>query len=407
MVQPAPNLPVTEFAEYVRQQRDTIGEMWMKWVRESPDIPQALLLSPEVLQDHVPQLIDLLIEHLRSGKEGAEAAALGQSRSHGTAQWKAGYDPSQLIWELYLIRRVLTEYALASFARDHPAFAGPDCAEAARLIHDFFHRVTCVSVGQMVEDQQKALQASHDALRQTSESRERLTRTIAHELRNVLNSLTLAIQLMKEGATEEERTEIGAICTRMLSDMARILNDLLDYSALMAGRSELTIERFQFSEVFDEIVSEWRPSAEQHGLTFDCECDPALDEVVSDRLKIKQIAGNLLSNAIKYRKPKAHGHVGISFTASGKTSFKMLVVDTGIGIAKEDMQSLFGEFSRIRATSAVTGTGLGLAICKEFAELLGGYVEVQSEEDEGSRFEVTLPLKATQPTHIGDTAPRA
>ena len=97
----------------------------------------------------------------------------------------------------------------------------------------------------------------------------------------------------------------------MLSDMTRILNDLLDYSALMAGRSQLNVERFALRDLFEELVVEWGPSAEQHGLTFDSECDPALGEVTSDRLKIKQIAGNLISNAIKYRKPKTHGRVGL------------------------------------------------------------------------------------------------
>ena len=76
----------------------------------------------------------------------------------------------------------------------------------------------------------------------------------------------------------------------------------------------------------------------------------------------------------------------------GKTSWKLVVADTGIGIAREDMESLFGEFNRIRPNSKVTGTGLGLAICKEYAELLGGRIDVFSEPEQGTRFEVTLPL---------------
>ena len=72
--------------------------------------------------------------------------------------------------------------------------------------------------------------------------------------------------------------------------------------------------------------------------------------------------------------------------------WKLVVEDAGIGIASEDMQALFGEFNRIRPNSAVPGTGLGLAICKEFAELLGGQIEVHSEAGQGTRFEVRLPL---------------
>ena len=126
-------------------------------------------------------------------------------------------------------------------------------------------------------------------------------------------------------------------------------------------------------------------------MTFACRCDATLGEVVSDKLKLKRIAGNLLSNAIKYRKPTRGGDIHLSFAADGTTGWKLIVEDTGIGIAREDMASLFGEFNRIRPNSAVDGTGLGLAICKEYAELLGGRIEAFSEAEQGTRFEVTLP----------------
>jgi signal transduction histidine kinase len=159
----------------------------------------------------------------------------------------------------------------------------------------------------------------------------------------------------------------------------------------------MTVERFSLPELFEEIVVQWKPVAEEQGLEFESKCDSTLGEIVSDKLKLKQIAANLLSNAIKYRKPSRAGYVGISFAASGETSWKIVVADTGIGIAVADMEALFGEFSRVQSASAVTGTGLGLAICKEFAELLGGHVEVRSEAQQGTRFEVTLPMSAEMP----------
>ena len=80
----------------------------------------------------------------------------------------------------------------------------------------------------------------------------------------------------------------------------------------------------------------------------------------------------------------------------------MIVVDTGVGIAREDMESLFGEFSRIRPSNDVPGTGLGLAICKEFIELLGGRIEVLSEAGQGTRFDVTLPMREEMTAMSGD-----
>ncbi len=383
---------LSAFADYVHQQRRAIDSQWMQLVRESPDVPDALHISHEALQDHVPELIDDLVARLRLEKEGPMEAVSDHSRSHGRAQWKAGYNLSELIWEIYIIKRVLKRTVLVKFAQEHPEYSREECAQGEVLISDFFHRLTCDSVGQFTKEQQRVVEEKNQALEQTNEARERLTRTVSHELRNVLNALTLATTMLGEDATPEERREMSAICARMLADMSTILNDLLDFSALVAGRAQLALERLSLCGLFEEIMSQWRPVAREQGMTFACRCDHTLGEIVSDKLKLKRIAGNLLSNAIKYRKPAQGGDIDMSFALDGTTGWKMVVADTGIGIAREDMETLFGEFNRIRPNSKVTGTGLGLAICKEYAELLGGRIDVFSEAEQGTRFEVTLPM---------------
>jgi His Kinase A (phospho-acceptor) domain len=180
-------------------------------------------------------------KHLRIKEEGMKEHAVEHSRTHGHELWKAGYNISELIWEIYMIRRVLTQTVLPEFAREHTKQSVEECAQAATLIHDFFHRVTCDSVEQFVNEQQRAIQKTHEELQLATDSRERLTRTVAHELRNILNALTLATKLLGGEADERRKLEIGATCTRMLSDMTRILNDLLEYSAFIAGRSQLTV----------------------------------------------------------------------------------------------------------------------------------------------------------------------
>ena len=383
---------MSAFADYVYAQRHVINRQWMLLVRESPDVPDALHISQEALQDHVPELIDDLVGRLRSAKEGPEEATAGHSRSHGREQWKAGYNLSELIWEIYIIKRVLKQSVLVEFAQEHPGYSRAESATAETLISDFFHRLMCDSVGQFIQEQQRVVREKSEALEQTNQARDRLTRTVSHELRNVLNALTLATTMLGEDATPEERREMSNICARMLADMATILNDLLDFSALMAGRAQLSLERFSLCALFEEIMAQWRPVAKEQGMTFACRCDHTLGEIVGDKLKLKRIAGNLLSNAIKYRKPARGGDIDLSFVSDGKTRWKMVVADTGIGIAREDMELLFGEFNRIRPNSQVTGTGLGLAICKEYAELLGGRIEAFSEAEQGTRFEVTLPV---------------
>jgi signal transduction histidine kinase len=319
MAQPTSRISfLSSFADYMRHQRDAIARRWMQLVRDSPEVPRAAHISPDALQDHVPELMDDFVEYLRVGKEGVMEQAVEHSRMHGREQWKAGYNISGLIWEIYIIRRILTETVLAEFAREHPEHSVEECAQAATLIHDFFHRVTCDSVMQFVNEQQTASQKTHQELQLVTDSRKRLMRTVAHELRNILNALTLATKLLGEEADEEQKLEIGATCSRMLSDMTRILNDLLEYSALIAGHSQLTMERFSLPELFEEIIAQWKPVAEEQGLEFESKCDSTLGEIVSDKLKLKQIVANLLSNAIKYRKPSRGGYVGISFAASGE-----------------------------------------------------------------------------------------
>ena len=379
-------------ADYVHQRRDAIGREWMPLVRQSPDVPDALHISHEALQDHVPALMNDLVERLRLENEGPKQLAADHSRTHGLEQWKAGYNISELIWEIYIIRCVVTQSVLVEFAREHPEYTVQECVGAEALIHDFFHRLTCDSVSQFAQEQQRLIQEKNQALQQTNEVRERLTRTVSHELRNVLNALTLATTLLGEETNEEQRREMAAVCARMLADMSQILNEVLDFSALVAGRAQLTLTPTSLPTLFAEIVSQWQAVAEEGGMTFTSQCDPALEDIISDQLKLRQIAGNLLSNAIKYRKPAQGGDVGISFAADGVTGWKLVVEDTGIGIAREDMRTLFGEFNRIRPNSTMPGTGLGLAICKEFAELLGARIEVYSEAKQGTRFEVRLPL---------------
>ena len=192
-------------------------------------MPDALHISEEALQDHVPELIDDLVERLRQEKDGPKEAAAGHSRSHGREQWKAGYNISELIWEIYIIKRVLKQSVLVEFVRIHPEYPAEECAKAEMVISDFFHRLMCDSVGQFLKEQQRVVQEKNEALEQTNAARERLTRTVSHELRNVLNALTLATTMLGEDATAEERREMSAICARMLADMSTILNDLLDF----------------------------------------------------------------------------------------------------------------------------------------------------------------------------------
>jgi signal transduction histidine kinase len=386
-----PNAFFGAFAEYVHAHRDAIGKQWMQDVRMSPNIPKAIDLSLEALQDHVPQLLEALVDQLRD-ETAAQQAAADHSRSHGTEQWSAGYNFSELIWEIYIIRRVLVEVALPEFCRKYGGFAAEDIDRAAKFVQEFFHRVTCESVTQFATENERRLTEMNEALRAARDARERLSRTVSHELRNIVHSLSLSVNLLSGADSEEERRETASISAKMLSDMTLILNELLEYSEVLARGRGLTSARVALSELGEEIATQWRPAAEEQKLRFEYSCEANAGDVMTDKLKVKQIAGNLISNAIKYRKPASGGFVGVSLRKENAREWKMVVADTGIGLAAQDLKDLFGVFHRVQPQPGVEGSGLGLSLCKEFAELLGGHLTVRSELGEGTRFELTLPV---------------
>ena len=206
----------------------------MQLVRNSPDIPDALHISQEALQDHVPELLDDLVDRLRLEKEGPQETVADHSRSHGRAQWKAGYNLSELIWEIYIIKRVLKQSDPRGICAGSSRILGAGVRGSGKDSSVIFSIASrAIRWASSPRNNIGVVREKSEALEQTNQARDRLTRTVSHELRNVLNALTLATSMLGEDATPDERHEMSAICARMLADMSTILNDLLDF--LRAG----------------------------------------------------------------------------------------------------------------------------------------------------------------------------
>jgi signal transduction histidine kinase len=174
-----------------------------------------------------------------------------------------------------------------------------------------------------------------------------------------------------------------------------LINDILDLSKVEAGRMELELSRFDLSAALDNAVTLMRERATRHAIKLDVLVDPAVGAVVADERKVKQILLNLLSNAVKFT-PDG-GHVGVTVSpaqvaAEPPGTVEIAVNDTGIGIASEDLATVFQEFRQVgSAAERPEGTGLGLTLTKRFVELHGGRIWVTSEVGKGSTFTFTLP----------------
>jgi signal transduction histidine kinase len=221
--------------------------------------------------------------------------------------------------------------------------------------------------------------------------------SMSHELRTPLHTIIGFSELLGEGLegqlNEKQKRFIGHIHKDSLH-LLELINDVLDLSKIESGRLTLRREVFEFSAVLEESLGSIRPQAHAKQQTITTEIASPLP-LEADRLRIKQILVNLLSNAVKFT-PEG-GRIRVIARAEGETAV-ISVVDTGIGIPKEEHESIFDKFYQVSATTKGVreGTGLGLAITKHLIEEHGGSMHLESEPGKGSTFTFTIPADSAR-----------
>jgi signal transduction histidine kinase/HAMP domain-containing protein/CheY-like chemotaxis protein len=223
---------------------------------------------------------------------------------------------------------------------------------------------------------------------------------MSHELRTPLNSLLILARLLAQNPGRNltgKQVEYANVIHSAGSDLLQLINDILDLSKVEAGRMDIHAERFPLSALVEDIQATFQPLTAEKGLDFAVETDPSAPlELFTDRQRLRQVLGNLLSNAVKFTE---RGHVrlrvGLSGRGNGDGSAIMAfsVTDTGIGIAPENLNTIFGAFQQGDGTLSrrYGGTGLGLSIVREVGALLGGEITAESELGQGSAFTLFLP----------------
>ncbi|MEY3900941.1 MAG: hypothetical protein RL189_247, partial [Pseudomonadota bacterium] len=236
------------------------------------------------------------------------------------------------------------------------------------------------------------------ALLEAAESRERLMARMSHEIRTPLSGVLGLVEAWAVTERSEQRAHELQLILNSGAQLKRVIDDVLDFSKLTAGKLKIYETRCQLRELFSEIISLHSSDAQRKGLDLSLNMsDSTHQEILIDSVRLRQIVNNLLANAIKFT---PHGSVKVDVDASPPTDLELpilriIVEDTGIGIPENSISSLFQPFEQVgnETTRAFGGTGLGLAICKELTELLGGHISVKSARGAGSRFTVVLPLK--------------
>lgn len=220
---------------------------------------------------------------------------------------------------------------------------------------------------------------------------------VTHELRTPVNGILGNIMELMDKETEEEKKKLLRLVERGCRDMNAIINNVLDFSKLNAGKFTLEPRKFHFRNMIDYVRSNHINKITEKGLELFITVSPEVPEyVIGDELRIVQILNNLLSNACKFTSVgKIIVEVVKTAQINGKVELFFLVLDSGIGIDKADLDKLFKSFSQVDASISrkYGGTGLGLSICKQLVELMDGSIHVESERNKGTTFSFHIWLE--------------
>lgn len=223
-------------------------------------------------------------------------------------------------------------------------------------------------------------------------TREKLMLAITHDFKAPLGSIMGYTELLSR-LTEDERQRFYLDNMKSSSEhLLKLVSDLLDFHRLDLNKAEVNRVTFNPSQLFDEIYVSFEPLTAAKGLTLQCHIAPELNgRYISDPLRLRQIVNNLLSNAVKFTR---QGEITLTATYDA-SRLTVTVADTGKGMATEDRERIFQEFTRLSGAQGEEGFGLGLSIVNKLVILLEGTIDVQSTLGEGSCFTVVLPLYPT------------
>jgi signal transduction histidine kinase/uncharacterized protein YqgQ len=229
-------------------------------------------------------------------------------------------------------------------------------------------------------------------------SKSQFLANMSHELRTPLNAIIGYSELLMEEAAESEDENSLSDVTKILTAAKHLLgliNDILDISKIEAGKMEISVETFDLDSLLEEVVNTIKPLIERKANLLTVKRPPVLGEMHTDMTKLRQMLLNLLSNSAKFTED---GNICFEIKrqpakAEGWITFS--VADNGIGITEEQQKKLFQAFTQADAstTRRYGGTGLGLAITKQFVDMMGGTISVDSEFGRGSILTIALPAQ--------------
>ncbi|MDM0066687.1 ATP-binding protein [Variovorax sp. J31P207] len=239
------------------------------------------------------------------------------------------------------------------------------------------------------------LDAQAEQLKRATELKSRFLAYMSHEFRTPISAIRSITRLLSDRVdgplTPEQERQVGFI-ESSAAEFAEMVDDLLDLAKIEAGRVEISPAWFEMVDLFSALRGMFKPVLTNPDTALIFEEPHELPRLFTDDRKLSQILRNFIANALKFT---PRGEVRVSAVQVEDDFIRFSVADTGIGIAPEHHAAVFDDFSQVDSPvqKRLRGTGLGLSLSKQFAELLGGRVEIASELGRGSVFSVTLPVQ--------------
>ncbi|MGV0026264.1 ATP-binding protein [Phormidesmis priestleyi] len=244
---------------------------------------------------------------------------------------------------------------------------------------------------QALENQRQQIQLQNLKLVEAAQLKSQFIATMSHELRTPMNAIMGFSQLLlRQRQLSPSQAEMVDRILNNGKNLLALINDILDLSKIEAGRLELKLERISLSELVIATTSELRSLAQQKDLALETEFHLTNLWIINDSSRLRQVLVNLISNAIKFTDS---GSVRVKVLEAPNQQVAIVVQDTGIGIAQENIAKIFEEFRQLdqTITRRYPGTGLGLAITKWLVQMMKGSISVESQLGEGTTFRVELP----------------
>ena len=237
-----------------------------------------------------------------------------------------------------------------------------------------------------------------NAIKEPNRAKDHFLANMSHEIRTPLNGIIGFTNILKETELTDDQQEFLAIIEESSNNLIYIVNDILDFSKVASGKVEIENIAFNVMEKFEASIDSYAAKSAEKNIDLNLMIDPMLPvELIGDGTKISQIIINILSNAVKFTDEggRVDIHIEQMSTFDNEVNVKFSITDSGIGMSSVQQEKVFDAFSQADASTSrkFGGTGLGLTISKKFVSLMGGDLELESKEGEGTTFFFSLNLE--------------